>query len=65
MRQQPGHRLSIFCIVPPDVLRDIARNGAEEERQAALDTMVGGPAWTVTSTAACVACWSSATASTR
>jgi Zn-dependent metalloprotease len=39
MRQQPGHRLSIFCIVPPDVLRDIARNGAEEERQAALDTL--------------------------
>jgi Zn-dependent metalloprotease len=39
MRHQPGHRLSIFCIVPPDVLRDIARNGAEEERQAALDTL--------------------------
>jgi Zn-dependent metalloprotease len=39
MRQQPGHRHSIFCIVPPDVLRDIARNGAEEERQAALDTL--------------------------
>src|SRR5215216_3528645 len=39
MRQQPGHRHSIFCIVPPDVLRDIARNGTEEERQAALDTL--------------------------
>jgi Zn-dependent metalloprotease len=39
MRQQPAHRHSIFCIVPPDVLRDIARNGTEEERQAALDTL--------------------------
>jgi Zn-dependent metalloprotease len=39
MRQQPGHRHSIFCIVPPIVLRDIARDGAEEERQAALDTL--------------------------
>jgi Zn-dependent metalloprotease len=39
MHLQLGHRLSIFCIVPPDVLRDIARNGAEEERQAALDTL--------------------------
>jgi Zn-dependent metalloprotease len=39
MRQQPGHRHSIFCIVPPDVLRDIAQNGTEEERQAALDTL--------------------------
>jgi Zn-dependent metalloprotease len=39
MRQQLGHRHSIFCIVPPGVLRDIARNGREEERQAALDTL--------------------------
>jgi Zn-dependent metalloprotease len=39
MRQQPGHRHSIFCILPPHVLRDIARSGAEEERQAALDTL--------------------------
>jgi Zn-dependent metalloprotease len=39
MRQQPAHRHSIFCIVPDTVLRDIARNGSEEERQAALDTL--------------------------
>ena len=39
MRQQRGHRHSIYCILPPHVLRDIARNGAEEERQAALDTL--------------------------
>jgi Zn-dependent metalloprotease len=39
VRQQLGHRHSIYCILPPHVLRDIARNGAEEERQAALDTL--------------------------
>jgi Zn-dependent metalloprotease len=39
MRQQLGHRHSIFCIVPDSVLRDIARNGTEEQRQAALDTL--------------------------
>jgi Zn-dependent metalloprotease len=39
MHRQLGHRHSIFCIVPPVVLRDIARNGSEEERQAALDTL--------------------------
>ena len=27
------------CIVPPDLLRDIIRNGTEEERAAAADTM--------------------------
>src|SRR5215216_2410687 len=39
MRQQPGHRHSIFCILPPHVLRDIARTGTEEQREAALDTL--------------------------
>jgi Zn-dependent metalloprotease len=37
--QRIGHRHSIFCLVPPDVLRDIARNGTEEERRTALDTL--------------------------
>jgi Zn-dependent metalloprotease len=39
MHRQPGHRHSIFCILPPDVLRDIAQTGTEEQRQAALDTL--------------------------
>ncbi|HEV2758360.1 MAG TPA: M4 family metallopeptidase [Acidimicrobiales bacterium] len=33
------HRSSLACIVPPDLLRDIIRNGTEEERWAAADTM--------------------------
>src|SRR5438445_13680537 len=33
------HRHSIFCIVPPHVLRDIARNGSAAQRNAALDTL--------------------------
>ena len=36
---QRRHRHSIFCILPPNVLRDIARDGADEERRAALDTL--------------------------
>jgi len=39
VHQRKGHRHSIFCILPPNVLRDIARDGADEERQAALDTL--------------------------
>jgi Zn-dependent metalloprotease len=39
MRQHLGHRHSIFCIVPDTVLRQIARTGTEEQRQAAVDTM--------------------------
>jgi Zn-dependent metalloprotease len=39
MRQQLGHRHSIFCIVPDTVLRQIAETGTEEERKAALDTL--------------------------
>ncbi len=37
-RHRP-HRPSIACIVPPDLLRDIIRNGDEHERGAAADTM--------------------------
>jgi len=34
------HRHSpIACIVPPDLLRDVIRNGTKEERDAAADTM--------------------------
>jgi len=39
MHRQLGHRHSIFCILPPHVLRDIAQTGTEEQRQAALDTL--------------------------
>jgi Zn-dependent metalloprotease len=35
----PNHRHAIACIVPPDLLRDIIRNGSEEERGTAADTM--------------------------
>jgi Zn-dependent metalloprotease len=34
-----NHRHSIFCIVPPHVLREIARRGNPAERDAALDTL--------------------------
>src|SRR5215213_17347 len=33
------HRHSIFCILPPHVLREIAMNGTAPERTAALDTL--------------------------
>jgi Zn-dependent metalloprotease len=33
------HRHPIFCILPPHVLRNIARNGNKEERDAALNTL--------------------------
>ena len=36
---QRGHRHSIFCILPPHVLREIARNGNAAQRNAALDTL--------------------------
>jgi Zn-dependent metalloprotease len=39
VHQRRGHRHSIFCILPPNVLRDIARDGTDEERRAALDTL--------------------------
>jgi Zn-dependent metalloprotease len=36
---QLHHRHSIFCIVPPHVLREVARNGNATQRNAALDTL--------------------------
>jgi Zn-dependent metalloprotease len=39
MHRHLGHRHSIFCILPPHILRDIARTGTDEQRQAALDTL--------------------------
>ena len=35
----PGLRHSIFCMIPPHVLREIARNGNAQQRQFALDTL--------------------------
>jgi Zn-dependent metalloprotease len=37
--QQIGHRHSIFCAVPPYVLREVVRNGGAEDREAALKTL--------------------------
>lgn len=34
-----AHRHCLACIVPPDLLRDIIRNGTEAERATAADTM--------------------------
>lgn len=39
MYKQIGHRHSIFCAVPPYVLREVIRNGTEEQREAALKTL--------------------------
>jgi Zn-dependent metalloprotease len=39
MHRHLGHRHSIFCILPPHILRNIAQTGTEEQRQAALDTL--------------------------
>jgi Zn-dependent metalloprotease len=36
MCQKKSHRHSIFCILPPHVLRSIARNGSAQERDHAL-----------------------------
>ena len=33
------HRHSIFCILPPYVLRSVLKNGTEEQKQAAIGTM--------------------------
>ena len=43
-RRRPDHRAgdhrhSLACIVPPDLLRDIIRDGTKEERDAAADTL--------------------------
>lgn len=34
-----NHRHSIFCIVPPHILREVARRGNAAQRNAALDTL--------------------------
>ena len=34
-----AHRHSLACIVPPDLLRDVIRDGSEAERGAAADTL--------------------------
>jgi len=34
------HRSPLACIAPPDILRDVIRNGTPEEREAAADTIV-------------------------
>jgi Zn-dependent metalloprotease len=36
---QAEHRHSIFCILPPDVLSNIARRGKPEQREAAIDAL--------------------------
>jgi Zn-dependent metalloprotease len=36
---QAGHRHSIFCILPPHVLREIARRGNPAQRNAALNAL--------------------------
>ena len=40
MCQQTGHRHSIFCAIPPHVLREVVRNGGAEDREAALQTLL-------------------------
>ena len=37
--QQIGHRHSILCAIPPYVLREAARNGGPEDREAAITTL--------------------------
>ncbi|MCW5981236.1 MAG: M4 family metallopeptidase [Bryobacteraceae bacterium] len=39
MQASPGHRHSLYCIVPPYVLRNIARSGKRELADAALNTL--------------------------
>jgi len=39
MCNQPGHRHSIFCILPPYILRNIVLNGTREQAVQALDTI--------------------------
>jgi Zn-dependent metalloprotease len=39
MHQQSAHRHSIFCVMPPHLLRMLARTGEEEERTAALEAL--------------------------
>src|SRR5215217_1164557 len=36
---QPTHHHSLFCILPPHMLREVALHGTAPERMAALDTL--------------------------
>lgn len=38
-RRAGDHRHSLACIVPPDLLRDIIREGTKDERDSAADTL--------------------------
>ena len=40
MCQQIGHRHSIFCAIPPHVLREVVQNGEAEDREAAIRTLL-------------------------
>jgi Zn-dependent metalloprotease len=35
----PNHRHSIFCILPPHILNEIAKNGTPQQRESALQTL--------------------------
>jgi Zn-dependent metalloprotease len=39
MCKQTNHRHSIFCILPPHILREVAMNGTAPERASALNTL--------------------------
>jgi hypothetical protein len=39
MCQTTTHRRSIFCILPPHVLRSIAQNGTPQQRASAMATL--------------------------
>ncbi|MDQ6727308.1 MAG: hypothetical protein M3066_14250, partial [Actinomycetota bacterium] len=39
MNRTPQHRSPLQCILPPDVLLSVARDGSAEERAAALATL--------------------------
>ena len=36
---RPHHRHTIFCILPPHILREVAMNGTVPQRAAALNTL--------------------------
>src|SRR5262249_44817196 len=39
MNQSTPHRHSIFCILPPHMLREMAQNGTPQQRADALQTL--------------------------
>ena len=39
MRRRTSHRHSIFCILPPQILRSIAEKGTQKQREAVLRTL--------------------------